>query len=486
MRRATSIAASSVWSLVVLAHVSGGAAAELTPDRASSALRRAVTFFRQNCGTEGGYVYRVSSDLKLWAGEDPVGPRTAWLQPPGTPAVGMAYLEAYRVARDPLLLEAARETADALIRTQLVSGGWDNILAFDPEWRGKYAFRVESAADRKGSRSRNTTTFDDDKSQSAVRFLMQLDRELEFQDARLHEATLYALDAFVKAQYPNGAWPQRYSEFPAADKFPIRKASIPATWPREFPGADYQSYYTLNDGAISDLMESMLDAFEVYQEPRYLEAARRAGDFFLLAQLPDPQPGWSQQYNLDMHPAWARKFEPPAITGGESQRVMQSLMLLYRRTADPKYLEPIPRALAYYRTCVLPDGGLARFYELGSNRPLYFTKDYQLTYADDDVPTHYSFKVANKLEAIETEYQRVLGTPRETLWKPRVLTAPKPSDSVTRRAAAAVDALDDRGAWVERGEITRLDGSEMTTEIIDSRTFIKNLRAIADYVGSTK
>ncbi len=32
----------------------------------------------------------------------------------------------------PMLLEAAKETAGALIRGQLESGGWDNLIEFDP------------------------------------------------------------------------------------------------------------------------------------------------------------------------------------------------------------------------------------------------------------------------------------------------------------------------------------------------------------------
>lgn len=67
-------------------------------------------------------------------------------------------------------------------------------------------------------------------------------------------------------------------------------------------------------------------------------------------------------------------------------------MRLYIRTGGRKYLAPIPRALAYLKASQLPDGLLARFYELKTNKPLYFTKDYQLTHDDSDVPTHYGFK----------------------------------------------------------------------------------------------
>ena len=97
--------------------------------------------------------------------------------------------------------------------------------------------------------------------------------------------------------------------------------------------------------------------------------------FFVLAQLPEPQPAWAQQYDHEMHPAWARKFEPPAVSGGESQGVIRTLMTLYRRTAAvtddaDRFLEPIPRAIAYLRRSLLNDGRLARFYELETNRPL--------------------------------------------------------------------------------------------------------------------
>ena len=49
---------------------------------------------------------------------------------------------------------------------------------------------------------------------------------------------------------------------------------------------------------------------------------------------------------------------------GVSQTVLETLMLLYRRTGDRKYLEPIPVALAYLKKSVLPDGRLARYARL--------------------------------------------------------------------------------------------------------------------------
>src|SRR4029077_9180464 len=105
---------------------------------------------------------------------------------------------------------------------------------------------------------------------------------------------------------------------------------------------------------------------------RYRAAAERGGAFLILAQMPEPQPAWAQQYDRKMHPVWDRKFEPPAITGLESQDALETLLLLHRKTGDRKYLAPIPRALDYLKKSRLPDGRIARFYELKTNRPFYF------------------------------------------------------------------------------------------------------------------
>ena len=452
-----------------------------------AAMQRAVTFFREHAAAGGGYVYQLSEDLSKREGEGRVGPTTAWVQPPGTPAVGMGYLQAHQKCGDPLLLDAAVETANALVRGQLNSGGWDNRIEFDPAERQKYAYRVDSDAGRK---RRNTTTFDDDKSQSAIRFLMQLDRELGFKNESIHDAVTYALDAVIRSQYSNGAWPQRYDEFPQASGSTIqRRASIPKTWSRTFPGKKYAGFYTLNDNTISDLIETLLDAWNIYGEARYLSAAQRGGDFLLLAQLPEPQPGWAQQYDKEMHPAWARKFEPPAITGAESQGVMRTLIDLYRRTAADnedadRYLEPLPRAIAYYRRSLRSDGRLARFYELGTNRPLYFTKDYELTYSDDDVPTHYAFVVSSKLDRIEDELARVRQTPPEKLWRPPTSKRGRRSKQLDQRAMQIIENLDSRGAWVEQGRLRYHGDDDATRKVIRSDTFIKNLQVLTDWLGS--
>ncbi|GAA5510325.1 pectate lyase [Novipirellula caenicola] len=461
----------------------GGHAAEpISRDDAIDALHRSVEFFRTQASSHGGYVFRISEDLSLREGEEKVGQTTAWIEPPATPSVGQAYLEAYQLTSDPMLLDAARQTAAALLRGQLVSGGWGEKIEFADQDRKQYAYRVDSVDVGK---RHNTTTFDDDKTQSVIRFLMRLDVATKQSDAELHEAVMVALDGVLKSQYSNGAWPQRYDGTSTPASNARLAASYPTTWSKTHPKQKYDHYYTLNDGTIADLIATMLDAFDHYQDARYLDSAMRGGDFLVLAQMPSPQPGWAQQYNEQMQPAWARKFEPPAISGAESQQVMRTLLVLYRRSADPRYLHAVQTALPYYESCLRNDGRLARFYELHTNRPLYMNRKYELSYSDADVPAHYSFVVGSSLSRIRNELEKVSALPKDRLW---VQSDPKPakqSKSLTEQAARAVATLDSRGAWVERGQLKTYPDADVS-RIISSKTFIGNLRTLATFIAAEK
>lgn len=425
---------------------------------AVEALRRATAGFRERAGVRGGYVWRVSADGARREGEGKASALTAWVQPPGTPSVGEVFLRAHAATGEAVYLDAVRETSGALVEGQLRSGGWTYRIEFDPAERRKYAFRAGG-----GEKGRNVSTLDDDTTQAALRFLMRADRALGFKDGRIHEAATYALESLVKAQHANGAWSQGF-EGPSD---PAAHAPRPAGYPEGEPTRrkDYWVQYTFNDNLARDLIETLWEASEIYGEARWRAAAEKTGEFILRAQLPEPQPAWAQQYDFEMHPAWARKFEPASVTGGESQGLLQTLLVLYRRTGDKKWLEPVPRALEYLKRSRLLDGKLARFYELRTNKPLYFTKEYALVYTDDDLPTHYGFKVPSKLEKIERDYQKLL---KEGPPKPRPA---RPETVGPEEARAAAKALDERGCWIKDGWI-------------ESDTFIENAGALCRFLES--
>ena len=303
--------------------------AETKPLRAEAAeaMRRGAQFFRERIAVNGSYLWQYSEDLARREGEGKASATLGWVQPPGTPAVGMAFLRAHEATGDSYYLDAARETALGLVAGQLRSGGWTYSIEFNPEERKKAAYR-----DGGGYTGRNTTTLDDDTTQSAVRFLMAVDTALKYEHAVIHRCVIDALESLLKAQYPNGAWPQGYDEFPDAAKFPVKNAAYPEAWSRTWPGSQqYWRRYTLNDNSLATTIETMFEASRVYGSAsattnlasQCRAAALKAGDFLIRAQMPEPQPAWAQQYDFDMHPAWARKFEPPAISGGESQSALE-------------------------------------------------------------------------------------------------------------------------------------------------------------------
>lgn len=468
-----------IGAWVVLGIATIAIADPVSREEASEALNRAVSFFRNQVAVEGGYLWQYSADLQWREGEGEATSTAAWVQPPGTPEVGMALLDAYEATGEAVYRDAARETAMALVRTQLQSGGWTYRIEFAPEDRAKYAYRADGRTD-----GNNVSTLDDDTTQAALRFLMRADKALEFADEAIHEAVAYGLRRVMEAQYPNGAWPQRFSAPPDPATYPVKAASYPESWPREYPGTNYADFYTFNDNTMADTIETFMLAYEINEDRTYRTAAERGGSFILLAQMPDPQPAWAQQYNHEMHPAWARKFEPPAVTGGESQGVLQTLLYLYDKTGDVKYLEPMPRAIAYLRKSLREDGRLARFYELDTNRPLYFTLDYELTYSDDDMPTHYSFIVNSRLDALEAEYTKRIDT-HETGGTPDAEAARSmtPDEDAVR---PIIDALDERGAWVQDGRLRYHDEDNPTRRVIRSATFSENVRTLAAFLRDAR
>jgi hypothetical protein len=163
--------------------------------------------------------------------------------------------------------------------------------------------------------------------------------------------------------------------------------------------------------------------------------------------------------------------------------VLITLLRLARETGQSKYLEPVPRALAYLNASRLPDGRLARFYELRTNTPLYFTRDYQLTESDSDAPTHYTFKMSARLGNIQKEYDRLQKKGLKPQQRPQ---PPSLGSDLAARAKLAVTSLDDHGRWLETGRLKLDPPDSLPGPIIRSGTFIANLRILANFVEASR
>ena len=481
-----------------------------TPAEVSSAAVKAVTFYHAQAAAHGGYVYRYSADFTLREAEGIPGPDTIWIQPPGTPAVGMAMLDAYEDTKDATCLQAAVEAARCLARTQLDSGGWDYSGHFDAANREKKLYhrdlngnlipRTRTATREAGWESwrrqekNNYSTVDDDVSQAATRLLVRVDHALGGKDAEIKEAADYALETILLTQYPAGGWSANFDDHPTApppaEKYPVKAASYPADWPRQWP-KDFSGCYVLNDNTHATLMSTLLLAWQLRGDSKYLDAAKRGGDFLLLAQLPDPQPAWGQQYNADMQPVWSRQFEPTAISGRESQAAMWALLKLAAATGDKKYLAPVAKAITYLRTVLLPGNQLARFYELNTNKPLYFErgpggKGFQLTYSDAKASSNYGWKWDSELDALQAAGSQIARGELATfprVEKERWSSPPTDADIATILKEQAPD-----GSWPvttgDRAIMRDTNGKKTQPQggVLYSLEFVQNVKALSAWL----
>jgi hypothetical protein len=265
----------------------------------------------------------------------------------------------------------------------------------------------------------------------------------------------------------------------------VIKASYPDyDWRTEGRIKNYWDMYTLNDNVTGYVADVLIEAIRVYDDPRYLASLKKLGDFLILAQMPDPQPGWAQQYNYEMKPIWARRFEPPGVSGDETQEVLATLMKIASFTGDRHYLEPIPRAAGWLRQSLLPDGRLARYYELKTNRPLYMSRDgddYFLTYDDRRLPSHYGWKTPSRLQELGRRFSQLRTSPE--------LAFPPEQPVGEQTVRQIIESLDSQGRW-----ITKFDGSPVIgqlklpigTPYLSSQRFSDHLQTLSRFITQQK
>ncbi|MEY2935253.1 MAG: hypothetical protein RL033_6002 [Pseudomonadota bacterium] len=483
-------------ALLLLAFSAGTAPAAAAPtslrEQARAGLARATDYLR-SISTEGGYLWRYSPDLQRRLGEEIATPTQIWVQPPGTPAIGQVFLRAYAVTHERRYLAAARAAALALVRGQLRSGGWDYLVELAPAKRSEWAYRSEPAPTR--SDAKDVSTYDDDNTQSALRFLLAFvdvaKTAPDRRDANIRASLDYGLRRLLEAQYPNGGWPQRWSgaaHDPAT--YPVLKASYPAEYPREQPDGDYTGHYTLNDDTQADIIRTLLDAHRRTAKAEYLSAAKRGGDFLLLAQMPEPQPVWAQQYDAAMHPTWARAFEPPSVTSNESAEVVQLLLDLYLATGDDRYLAPLPSAIGWFKRSALSPQLWSRLYELRTNVPIYGDRDKRIHYKLEEISeerrTKYAWQRPFGIPAMIERAEGILRAGREK-WLAQLEAAPDgPAQKAARvaelepRVREVLTALDERGRWVSPASDRKFQGLEGPW--IEMATFAANLQTLCDYL----
>lgn len=268
----------------------------------------------------------------------------------------------------------ARTIADSVLSYQEPTGGWPkNIDMIVPRPAQPPSDRPESTID-------NQATF------TQIRYLAHVYRATQV--PRDRAAALRGIDYLLAAQYPNGGWPQF---------FPLR--------------ADYSRHITFDDGAMVGVMTLLDDivkaprAWDFVDEDRRArarDAVARGVDVILRSQVTvdGTLTAWCAQHDeVTLEPRKARAYEHASLSGNESVGIVRFLM--QRAPAGAAGDAAIEAAAAWFERVKIvgwrldrvmaPDqpGGAdrilvrdraapplwARFYDIGTNRPIYSGRD---------------------------------------------------------------------------------------------------------------
>jgi PelA/Pel-15E family pectate lyase len=270
----------------------------------------------------------------------------------------------------------ARAAADTVLLYQSPHGAWPKNTDLFKSVPADTLVRIHAG--------KEANTIDNGATTTPMRFLAKVIQATS--EKTYKESFVRGLDYLLEAQYPNGGWPQFY---------PLRKG--------------YYSHITFNDNTMVNALELLRDVargqvpydfVDDHLRSKAAAALERGIGCILKTQI--KQDGkltaWCAQHDeKTLEPAWARAYEPPSLSGAESVGIVRLLMSIEEPT--PEIVAAIEGAVTWLRSVAMkgvrietirgddgrrerrlvPDPAApplwARFYELGTNRPLYLDRD---------------------------------------------------------------------------------------------------------------
>jgi hypothetical protein len=236
-------------------------------------------------------------------------------------------------------------------------------------------------------------------------------------------------------------------------------------------------------------------------------------DALIAMQGPDGQAAWAEQHGPDMRPIAARTHEPAGYVVRESRMSIAMLEEFYLRTGEARYLAPVPRCLDWFdritREAATAKYPAARYWEPGTNKPLYVIRTQQLTpegYGKyiwttdaskagcDGKPCMTDGKFTPEVAPMRAQYAALvaLTTPKSRAAR---LAEMKARRSETRRSSEKITdiiaALDARGAWVTDGNsVPRPNAESRADEYeivrgISTQAFASRMEALVAYLHKT-
>lgn len=242
---------------------------------------------------------------------------------------------------------------------------------------------------------------------------------------RHREAFVKGFDYLLKAQYPNGGWPQYYPNL-----------------------SGYYKHITYNDDAMIGVMKLLRDIAGRKPDYMFVDDERRAKaaravekgiECILKTQVvvDGKRTVWCAQHDeITLAPAPARKFELVSLSGSESVSIVRFLMSINQPNAE--VVASIKGAIAWFEKSKLtgikwvpkpdstkmhgfdrvvvkdPNAGplWARFYDIQTNRAIFAGRDsivkYDVAEIEDERRNGYAWYVDGAADLLSKDYPKWL------------------------------------------------------------------------------
>ena len=285
--------------------------------------------------------------------------------------------------------EAVR-IADNVLLYQRNNGGWPKSADMAA------VLTAEQKAILQSEKGKNDTTIDNGATCRPLWYLVRV-HEATGQE-RFQNAFCRGIDYLLEAQYDSGGWPQFY---PAA--------------------SGYHAYITFNDNAMINVMTLLHQVAEGKDPYAFVDEARHAKAQHAVARgiecilkcqiIVDGQRlGWCAQHDpVTLEPCPGRSYEKASLSGSEGAGIVAFLMEIDR--PSPRVVEAVEAAVRWfdrvkvtglrvirqpapgtpkgYNKVVVSDSDAppvwARFYEIGTNRPIFCSRDGVIRYRLADI-----------------------------------------------------------------------------------------------------
>ncbi|HEY3393703.1 MAG TPA: pectate lyase, partial [Lacipirellulaceae bacterium] len=321
---------------------------------------------------------------------------------------GITWNQAQRRDSTWLQSDEGRQVIANVLLYQTASGGWPKDIDM--------AAPLSDAAKRRFARRRGDASIDNGATYTQLRFLARAFAATR--QERVREALEKGLDYLFAAQYDNGGWPIYY---------PLR--------------GGFNDHIHFNDNSVSGVLMLMddvakgappFDFVDANRRERAAEAFNKGIDCILKCQvvIDGRRTAWCAQHDeKTLAPAQARTFEPVSLSGHETVNLVRCLMRVDK--SSPEIIAAVRGAVAWLESVKIegirvveietPQGDdlavkedpaappiWARFYEIGTNRPIFTGRDAIVRYRYDQIErerrTNYAYYGDWPRKLIDKEY----------------------------------------------------------------------------------